>query len=388
MNVWNKIICLLGLCFTLPLWSLSPLERIWKPFEWVKEKGSELIYGADNLDSVQAQEIQQTPDSSQHSIETKKQSDSCDIKQLGAFSIAEWYNAAELVGFLSETKKSVLNHPKCFVHINSPQNVTAWIAPFGFYNRYQNTFEDHQRIQFRQATLGFGSGFEFNPIDPIVMGVEAGYFHTLIHWKDVDGKGRNNAIFVGPYLSALFSQGYLEGALFGIGNFYDGKLKFCSSTSSDIGHMSWNLGGKIEGGLDLEIPSSFSPNLSLHPAIQIDYLNVFESGYQRVRKRTSSYLHTILSLRLSKVLFCTKSFFILPSLKTGWANWVFLSSQSVKVKGLGSCQVKGERKNQLLLGISILGVQANTIVFGLNYESLVGSKAPVHFGNLRAEWSW
>jgi len=315
----------------------------------------------------------------------------CYPEQLGALPIADWRNASLVGSFLDYTKKYVLNDNHCFVHFDSANDITAWIAPFGFYSKYQTSTNGGLKIDMRQRTFGLGSGIGISIIENLTAGMGIGYLHSEVDWKGDKGNGHINSLFFGPYAGYLVPQGFVGVTVFAMSNFVGGDLKICDSRKIDLKHTSWDIATRIEGGVDLEVPEEIARDMTVHPYVRLDFLGVHEGGYDKVAARHSTYFCSQASLRFSKTAVCTRETIVIPNISLGWIEWIPIKSDDVKVNDLGKlgkCSVKGESKSQLLLRGELIALQGPGLVFGIVYEAFIGSKAPLQSGKLRIEWNW
>jgi len=312
----------------------------------------------------------------------------CYPEQLGALAIADWRNASLVGSFLDYTKKCVLNDNHCFVHFDSANDITSWIAPFGFYSKYQTSTKEGLKIDMRQRTFGGGSGIGISIIENLTAGMGMGYLHSEVAWKGYKGNGHINSLFFGPYMGYLFPQGFVGVTVFAMSNFVSGDLKICDSRKIDLEHTSWDIATRIEGGLDLEVPEEITRDMTVHPYVRLDFIGVQEGGYDKVTARHSTYFCSQASLKFSKTVVCTRETIVIPNISFGWVEWIPIKSDDVKVKGLGKCSVNGGSKSQLLIGGELIALQGPGLVFGIVYEAFIGSKAPLQSGKLRIEWNW
>ena len=64
-----------------------------------------------------------------------------------------------------------------------------------------------------------------------------------------------------------------------------------------------------------------------------------------------------------------------------------LTGDSVHCKSQ-SLNVRPDSKNQLGLGVELVGMHKNGMLIGLEYDAALGANAPMQTGRVRIEWNW
>ena len=282
----------------------------------------------------------------------------CDRKSQ---AVADWLNSINIGSFFDYSRQYVFHHNDCFVFFDAFENFSLWVEPYGFYSHYVSPLKGGEKMDFTLSSVGSGFGGKFSINDQINVGSGIGYFHSSLSENSV----KINGLYFGPAFQYLYDEGSVGLTIFGIGNFY-----------GDDSH-SWDLDLRLEADYSIETPSDFFINdLTIHPFVRIDYLNVF------VKSGNLSFFYSKLAARFERVMFCKQSGIITANFDLGWVNMTPISSSSQK------CNVKPESKNQAALGFELVGMHKNGILAGLGYEAALGANSPMQTGRLRFEWNW
>jgi hypothetical protein len=230
-----------------------------------------------------------------------------------------------------------------------------------------------------------------------------GYFHSNFDSKGDKG-GKIHGAYFGPSIEYLFSEGSIGFMIMGIKNFYGGRRKIkttpdgCKNITYD--DQSWDIDMRLEAEYDLDPPSNFFiKDLTIHPYLRIDYLNVFEQSYHDkkvsvdIEDRHSAFFYSKLSVRFEKGMLCNKTIFLSSNIDVGWVNMTPLSSDAFewKAKGSGKGKIKDlttESKNQCALGLEFVGVHHYGLLIGLGYQAAIGANSFMQTGKARIEWNW
>lgn len=317
--------------------------------------------------------------------------EACDFKNLGAFSIADVFNANAVANALSFSKKFIMNNDQCFTHFNSAHDWNFWMNPYAFHANYGGSKSD-----FSMTTGGVALGGEYNFFDCLIFGGELGYFHSNLSWEKSHGTAHINAVHFGPYLGYLFDHGYVAASFFWIRNFYGGELKICNDEKKSINHYSWDGNLFLEGGYDIQLPMEISKDLHLYPFFKLHYTSISESAYEiskiKIKSRDSSYFSSYLAMKLAKTFMCGKSNVMIPGFILGWIKLTPLSSEKLRAEGESD---KPEKKNvkakglsQLLLGAEVPILHQTGFLIAVDYEAHIGSNASMQLGKIRLEWNW
>ena len=316
---------------------------------------------------------------SEEEEDSQKKNQNCEL--MGSHAIADWINSINIGSFFDLSSKFVRNHSECFVYFDSYENISLWVEPYGFYSHYSS--KNNKKLDFNLGSIGAGLGGVFNVYDDIHLGGGVGYFHSSLKCKEGDSTTGINGIYFGPAVQYLFSEGSVGLSLFGIGNFYNGKNSYEAK--------SWDVDIRVEADYMLEAPADFFiTNLTFHPFGRVDYLSVFEMSHQDKKERHSSYFYSKLGMGMERVVFCNPTGVLTSRMDLGWINMSPLSSSPIKCKTSNdeSFDAKPESKNQLLLGLGLLGMYKNGLLIGVDYSAALGANAPIQTGRVRFEWNW
>jgi len=282
----------------------------------------------------------------------------------GGYAVADWLNSINIGSFFDY--ESRFSHPEdCTFVFNSFDNVTAWVEPYGFYSNYHSELQHRHKMNFTLGTVGLGGGARYALSDELHISGAAGYFHSTLHWQDKTKRGINSVYF-GPAVAYLYEEGFVGFSLFGIKNFYEGE------------DQSWDLDARLESEYGFSIPL----DLSLHPFIRMDYLNVFE----KYNSNKSSFLYSKLGIKCEKMFLCHESGVLTGNIDLSWINMLPLTAGTLKE--CHDLNLKTETKNQLGLGFEIVGMHVSGLLAGIGYEAAIGSNAPMQTGRARFEWNW
>lgn len=275
-------------------------------------------------------------------------------------TIAEWLNVINIGSLFDYTSQYILNQNQCFALFNLYENISVWAEPYGFYSHYRT-----DRIDTKIGTIGVGSGGKFLIYDHIYMGAAVGYFHTSLK-----GNEKVNSLYFGPTFQWHYKDGSVGAGVLGVKNF---------ST-----HGNWNLDVRLEVNYQFDPPTDFFiPDITFHPFLRIDYLNIFAAEDQN----HAAFFDSKLGIRTEKVMICHQDGALTLNVSLGWINLTPFSSLKIDCNTAHTTQ-KPPIKNQADLGIGLVGMHVCGLLVGLEYEAMVGANAPTQSGRMRAEWNW
>lgn len=315
----------------------------------------------------------------------RKKDPGCEF--IGAHAIADWLNSINIGSFFDYASRHVLRNDECFVILDSRQSLTIWMEPYGFNAHYRSPTKS-KNIDLTLSSIGTSLGASYALFDELHLGGGAGYFHS-----NLDSKGENahiNGVYFGPSVEYLFSEGSVGFMIMGIGNFYGGQRKIGKECKKlQYNDQSWDLDMRLEAEYDLHPPTEFFiKDLTLHPFVRIDYLNVFERGSHQKDKH-SSFFYSKLSMRFEKMVLCNKSGFLTSNVDVGWVNMTPLSSDAFEWRAKGKVvHLTTESKNQCALGLEFVGGYHNGLLAGIGYQATIGASSPMQTGRVRIEWNW
>jgi outer membrane autotransporter protein len=283
------------------------------------------------------------------------------------YAVADWLNCINIGSFLNSSSKYILNHDQCFVCFNACGDISLWAEPYGFYSHYRAPLKEG-KMNITLASFGSDVAAQFSITDEIKVGAGAGYFHSSLHDKENGKNAKINAVYFGPAVEYLFSEASVALTLFAVKNFYDGPKE-----TSD---GSWDLNMRLEGEYDYALPADCCiQEMLIHPFARIDYLFVFEEG----EKEHSSFFYSKLGSRFDKVVYSGRSGVVTAGINLGWINMTPVS---------GGCNGRPNSKNQLGVGLAVVGMHTDDLLVSLEYDAAIGSNAPMQTGRVRVEWNW
>lgn len=317
-------------------------------------------------------------------------------EHLGSFAIADWLNSLNIGSFFDDTTQYLERTPQCFTIFNPSIDWNLWAEPYIFHSHYQTPLNRKDKIDFGLTTAGLLAGSRYAISDEISLGGGLGYYHSKLDESTING------VYLGPSIQYFYPGGSVGFMLYGIGNFYDVSKKTAGSGHT---YHSWDIAMRLEADYELELPSNFFiHDFYIRPFLRIDYLNVFEQKQQdKVKKadltkrmdienRHSSFFYSKLGVVLSKMMICRKTVFLMSNFDIGWIKMLPLSTESLKweIKGFKSESesIKLGSKDQLALGLELVGMRNNGILASVSYEAAIGSSSPMQTGRIRIEWNW
>jgi len=156
----------------------------------------------------------------------------------------------------------------------------TWVAPIGYY--YKQNQRDEQ-IPFENRTYGFTTGFGHCFSNHLVLSGGFGYTYSNLNWKQNRGDSHIQSIYLSPSIGYISPRGYIGLSLVGSRSFYDVKRSIAFSSFKETAqnyHKSWDLLAEMSGSIKFKVPEIVNRNLFLISSVTINYLNIFESGYQ------------------------------------------------------------------------------------------------------------
>lgn len=353
----------------------------------------------------------------------KKIGENSNPTYIGATQVIDWLNTAHFKGFFQPTMTYALVNGDTFNDFDTFNQWNLWIEPFGFYTQFRR---DAAPLKFNMYTAGISVGGEYTFFDRLVLGLGLAYSHSGVTWQDLHSLSEDkekeskktsedkrkklhstanlNSIYFGPSLSYVFSHGYLSCTIFGVANFYQVDRetnlfpdKILKPNKSTPEYNSWDIVGRLEGGLSYEVGGDFF----LYPTAKVDYLHVImpdsieavdDDTELSIEALNGSFLNSKIGLKATRQFFYDSIGYLIPSLSAGLINFTPLSNNSYHYK-IGECD-KFEEKlkigswNQSYFGAGFAIVHKRGVLVSLDYELTVGADSPLHAANLRVEWSW
>ena len=290
--------------------------------------------------------------------------------------IVDWINNTNIKSFFQSSIKRILYDEEYFGEIDSFDQFTLWIEPYGLHSKY-NCGE----TQFTFNTIGVSSGGGYN-IDRLVIGGGIGGVHSKLNGKKMHEDSSINSFYFGPYLGYVFERGYFALMVLGKWNHYDVQkcIKLNSRTKKTPAEITgWNIDTRIEGGIDIKIFQHYMNDFFIQPNITIDYLNIFQNTIEE-EERYSSFLRSLFALQFRKEYYKRENGLIIPNFSIGW-----IRMQPLVTDGFS---FKFKESDQLYLNISLVGIHKRGILASINFEANIGSPYTTYIGNFRLEFDW
>ncbi len=293
----------------------------------------------------------------------------------------------------------------CYQSFKDPasgSDQSIWFNPIGYYYK-QN--EMQEQVSFNSKTYGFTTGFSTRLFNHLVLSAGTGYTHSSLDWYKNNGNAHIQSVYLSPSVGYVGEYGYAGLVLLGSRSFYEVNRKIHFSNFKDKAHnhhKSYDLLAGWRGSLRLKFPENFQKNFFLLPTVNLDYLNIFESGYQEsgagainlsVKNVHSAFLRPEVKFKLLKE-FNTHSVCSSPSIYVGWlrniplTNGIYTSrfyKQEACTKNF-TVQSYHSSTDQLILGAEILVAYKDNCSLKLGYEANIGNHYNVQEGNLNFNW--
>ncbi len=328
-------------------------------------------------------------------------------QQFGSLALSNLQNSTRVgqsMNRASDVYESYYLTP-CYQSFKDPASApdqSIWFNPIGYYYK-QN--EMQEQVSFNSKTYGFTTGFSTRLFDHLVVSAGTGYTHSSLDWYENNGNGHIQSVYLSPSMGYVGEYGYAGLVLLGSRSFYEvnRKIRYPNfKNTAHSNHKSYDLLAGCRGSLKLKFPENFQKNLFLLPTVNIDYLNIFESGYQEsgagaislsVKNVHSSFLRPEVKFKLLKE-FNMHSVCSSPNIYVGWLRNIPLTngtytSRFYKQKTCGknfTVQSYHSSTDQLILGAEVLVAYKDHCSLKLGYEANIGNHYNVQEGNLNFNW--
>ena len=279
----------------------------------------------------------------------------------------------------------------------------VWLTPLGYYYKQG---ERHREIGFKARSFGYSLGYR-RSADDLKFGVQTDYLYSNLDWNQNAGQAKIHTAYLGPFLQYLKQRWHMSFALLVGRAFYDvdRKLNFNAiKRTAHHDHRGWDLLAGLSGGGKFKMPRSFVDHFFVAPGVKVNYLNIWESGYQErgadsinlsVGSKHSAFLNPQVDLKLIKE-FPYDTFCLLSALRFGWQGLIPLSNARYISRFYKQqlCEphflVEGftQSVNQLILGAQLTFSQCDTYSITLMYEANIGYHASVQQGLGQLSWKW
>ncbi|MEM7175093.1 MAG: autotransporter domain-containing protein [Chlamydiota bacterium] len=298
-------------------------------------------------------------------------------------------------GFLTPCYRS-------FVEPDSRLDSMVWANPIGYYYK-QNKADD--QVPFNNRMYGFTTGFSRRFWGHLVVSAGTGYTHSNLNWFQDRGNATIQAIYLSPSVGYLHERGYLGLAVVGGHSFYSVKRKIQYSTVREIAenhHRSWDLFAKLNGGLKIKVPDNFQRNLFIIPTVALDYINVFENGYQEtgansldlaVESVYSAFFRSEITVKFLKEI-TIDTVCLSPNLSIGWLKNVPLTNghytsnlyREQLCQDNFTVQSYHSSTDQMVLGAELIIAYKQSYSLNINYEANFGNHFNIQEGSVNFNW--
>ncbi len=328
-------------------------------------------------------------------------------QQFGGLALTRLQTSARIGQSLNRTKNFYDHNAltPCYRTCKDPSSSyhhMVWVNPIGYYYK-QNERED--QTPFHNSTYGVTTGFGHLFSQCFTVSAGMGYTHSNLNWSQNRGNAHIQSIYLGPSIGYLGERGYIGLSLVGARSFYKVNRKIAFSTVNEKAknhHTSWDCLGEISGGVKLKFPNAFQKNLFLIPTVTVDYLNVFENGYQEygagsidlsVDHNHSAFLRSEVVVKILKEM-KAKMTCISPNLYIGWLRNIPLTHgrylarfyQQELCQDHFTVQSYHRSTDQLILGAELILAYQASFSLNLGYEATVGNHNNIQEGNLNFNW--
>ena len=328
-------------------------------------------------------------------------------QQFGSLALTRFQTGAR-IGQSMNRAKNVYDHDyltpcyQSFIGEDPVVDNMVWANPIGYYYK-QNTRDD--QVPFNNRMYGFTTGFSRRFLNHLVVSAGAGYTHSNLNWFQNRGDATVQAIYLSPSIGYVHEHGYLGFALVGAHSFYSVKRKIQFSTVSEVAknhHRSWDLFAQLNGGLRIKLPDEFQRNFFVIPTVTIDYINVFENGYEETGARSldlavesvySAFFRSEITLKFLKEI-TTDTVCLSPNLSIGWLKNIPLTNghYTSKLYREELCQdnftVQSYHSSTdlLVLGAELILAYKENYSLNIGYEANFGDHTNIQEGSINFNW--
>ncbi len=329
-------------------------------------------------------------------------------EQFGALALERLQTSARIGQSMNQTNSFYEDYylTPCYHTFNptSSSKHMTWVSPLGYY--YKQNQRDEQ-IPFENRTYGFTTGFGHCFSNHLVLSGGFGYTYSNLNWKQNRGDSHIQSIYLSPSIGYISPRGYIGLSLVGSRSFYDVKRSIAFSSFKETAqnyHKSWDLLAEMSGSIKFKVPEIVNRNLFLISSFTINYLNIFESGYQEsgagpidlsVRNVHSAFFRPEVTVKLLKEL-TMNSLCSAPSIYIGWQKNIPLTqgnytsrfykqdvcSKNFTVKSYHSST------DQLVLGTDLIMAYKANWSLKLGYKASIGDHFNIQEGTVNFNWSF
>jgi outer membrane autotransporter protein len=253
--------------------------------------------------------------------------------------------------------------------------IKGFFWPFGIFYEHDST-PKMTGLYAKAVGAQFGFDKSFGP--NLIMGIDGGYNHSFINFKEGRGKGDVDSFRVGPYATYFKNDFFLDGAVsFGYHkNEIKRDIKFGTiNRIAESYYHAYDLSTYIGGGYNFHINE-----WTVTPTTSVQYICYIRESFEEtgagaaglnLDAATSESLRSKLGVTLSTVtkLYGTK---IVPELFTGWAH-EFMDDEDIQarfVQGAArfTTDVDGNRDDSVYFGAGVSALLNKNISAFVRYE--------------------
>ncbi len=329
-------------------------------------------------------------------------------QQFGGLSLSNLQTSVRIARSMNRTNDSYENYfSTCSKPSKEKKNEFSqliWFNPIGYY--YKQT-EMQEQVPFNSKTYGFTTGFSTCLFNHLIVSAGTGYTYSSLNWYENNGDAHIQSVYLSPSVGYIGEYGYAGVALLGARSLYDVNRKIQFSNIRETAHnnhKSYDGLIGISGGLKLKFPEKLQKNLFLMPTLNLDYLNIFEKGYQEsgagpvslsIRNIHSAFLRPEFKLKLLKEL-NTETTCFLPSIYVGWLRNIPLKNgkytsrfyKQEACEGNFTVQSYHISTDQLALGAEASLFYKDNCSLSIGYEANIGNHYSVQEGRLNFNWNF
>ncbi|MDN3508711.1 MAG: autotransporter outer membrane beta-barrel domain-containing protein, partial [Candidatus Neptunochlamydia sp.] len=327
-------------------------------------------------------------------------------QQFGALALSNLQTSVHTGHSMHRVKEAYENYfSTCYQSFRKPNadlDQSIWFNPIGYYYK-QNEMED--QVPFNSRTYGFTTGYSARLFNHFIVNAGIGYSYSSLNWYQNNGCANIQSLSLSPSVGYMGKYGYAGIMVSGARSFYDVDRKIHFSNikrTAHNNHKSYDLLTGFTGALKLKFPDKFQKNLFLLPTVNLDYLNIFENGYQEsgagaidlsVRNIHSAFLRPEMKLKLLKQ-FIMDTICASTDIYVGWVRNIPLTNgnytsrfykQQTCSKNF-TVQSYHSSTDQVILGAKLLMIHKDNFSIKMGYEANIGNHYNVQKGSINVDW--
>ena len=276
---------------------------------------------------------------------------------------------------------------------------TLWLRPIGAYYKQE---KEGELLPFNSKIYGVTLGGGKKGSNGLLLSGGFGYTRSNLNWAIKRGDAEIQSVYLTPSFGIEKGWGYAKAYASAIISSYhvnrDIHFSGIGERRAKSSHKSHDLSIGFAAGLKVDLSSKYVKSLLLLPTLNLDYLNLFEKGYQEsgadsldlsVQKKRSSFLRLDTKIRCLKH-FDFRSFRLSPSLYAGLIRAISLTEGTRCAKLKQEEQKQAEMvvqsyqklKSQAALGAELLLSDQKRYSFNVGYEINLGDKKTIQEGKI------